>query len=370
MQVIIGKDGWMESVTFLRPSNFHAHLRRAQLMQAMAKIIMQYVLYLLVMPNTGPIRTMEEALKYYDELMEIAEREGLKKLRLIMTLYHTKDITISVIEEIANSTIVRAIKHYPPHPGATTGSGFGMALEDSDYQFEAMAANGVPLLGHFEAVVDKYNRPLDPKHGEAHMVREHLWRLRDKHPNLRICFEHVSTKEGVDWVKADTSGNTVATITPHHPFFNEGDLEREGPDLKCKPTVQTPENQEAVTDFMVSGDPRAISGDDDAPHPSKTKHVSFEDAANGCALPHAIPMYANKFIERKAMDQRFENFMSLNGPRWWGLEPPANDDTITIVRSDDDMPEPIPIPGTDDVVVPLGWRAGADRLRLGLAVKG
>jgi dihydroorotase len=373
MQVILDKDGGFLSATFRRPSNFHAHLRRDALMRAIAKHIMRYVLYLLIMPNTGPIRTMEDAIKYYGELMRLARRGGFHELKLIMTLYHTSDLTTKTIEKMARSTIVRAVKHYPPAPGATTGSGVAgaMELEDSDDLFWAMADNNIPLLGHFEAVVDKYNTPLDPRDGEATMVKEKLWRLRDRHPKLRICFEHMSTAAGVEWVEADTSGYTACTITPHHPNFNENDFPELGPDLKCKPIVNRPADQEAVARIMVSGDRRAIAGDDTAAHPSKTKHVGFEKAANGCYLAEqSIPLHARAFIRAGAMDQRFENFMSLNGPAWWGLPPPDENDTVTLERSDDDMPDPVIVPEIDDVVVPLGWKSNpADRLRIGLAMK-
>jgi dihydroorotase len=344
------------SHTILNPSNFHAHLRRDALMRAIAKHIMQHVKYLLIMPNTGPIKTMEQAITYYDELMQIAETEGLDKLQIIMTLYHTSAITPQIVEEIAKSGIVRAIKHYPPELGLTTGSGQGMALEDSHEMLSAMEECGVPLLGHFELGHDRFNRRVDPLDGEATMVEEKLWQLRDRYPRLRICFEHVSTWKGLEWVKADTSGNTVATVTPHHSSFSEDDFDKFGADLKCKPVVQTKDNQEAVREFMVSGDERAIAGDDTAAHISRKKYVEFSEAANGCYFAEqSTPLYARAFMDVGAMDQRFENFMSLNGPKWWGLPAPEADDTITIYSSSDDMPDPVDVPEENDVVIPLGW---------------
>jgi dihydroorotase len=371
MQVIRDHDGTITSITLRRISNFHAHLRRDAMMRAISRHIMRHVLYLLVMPNAGPIRTMEEAIAHHDELMEYAKREGFDRLKLLMTLYHTRDITPAVIEQIAKSSVVYAVKHYPSEPGLTTGSGGGAPLEESDEMLCAMEDTGVPLLGHFELGYDKYNVKLDPLLGEATMVKEKLWRLRDRHPRLKICFEHISTIEGIEWVKADTSGNTVATITPHHPLLNHNDIKTVGEDALCKPILQTPENQFGTAEFMVSGDPRAISGNDSAGHPSKMKYVTGARPAYGCFLTEqSVPFYASVFIKHGAMDQRFENFMSLNGPRWWGLPPPDDNDTITIVKSDDDMPEPVQVPEMDDVVVPLGWKPNpVERIHVGYAVQ-
>lgn len=367
--------GTAQAITIRRHSNFHAHLRQGELLQAIAKHLMRHVLYLVVMPNTNPIiRTGEDAVQYYARLWSIAYREGFERLKLIMTLYHTADITPAVIERMAASAIVRAVKHYPPEPGATTGSGHGISLDDprSDEQFRVMAELKVPLLGHFESVKDDAGRTLHPRDGEAYFVRRHLWRFRDRHPNLRICFEHASTAEAIEFVKADPSGNTFMTVTPHHGSCTEGDFARSwGNHLKCKPRVQPAENQAAIAEFITSGDPRVGAGDDTAAHLASAKAKPFDQAPNGAFwTSHGIAMYAAIFERAGALDQRFEDFMSLNAPRWWGLPLPAEDDTITLVRETErDVPDPVAVPELDDFVIPLGWTKGEDRLRIGWAVK-
>ncbi len=367
--------GTLVSFRMRRPSNFHAHLRRDELMRAIAKHLMQHVRYLLVMPNTGPILTIEDALKYYDELMAIAESEGFKMLTLIMTLYHHAGITAEVIERMAHHVVKMAVKHYPPAPGVTTGSGGGIPLDDpkSDYQLDAMAANGIRLLGHFEDPVDKYNVPLHPIEGEAHFVREKLWRIRDRHPDLFMCCEHASTKEMVEFVKADTSGRTVLTATPQHSICTVHDLEKSwGHYLKCKPYPQTPENRAAIDAFITSGDYRAIAGDDTAAHLKSLKDLPFAKAPFGAFWTwHSITAYASVFERAGALDDRFERFMSLNGPTWWGLPLPGDNDTIELYRETErDIPDPVPVPEKNDVVIPLGWTKESDRLRIGWAIRG
>lgn len=364
--------GQPDKLVMLRPSNFHAHFRRDALMRAVALPQLRHYKYVLAMPNTGPIRTIADALEYHDELMDIAEAAGLDLLSgIVMTLYHTADITARVVEQIAMQPVVRAIKHYPTHrvgQEGTTGSGLGRPLEEAGDMLRAMEECDVPLLGHFESIEDEHGRVLPHAKREAHFVEHHLWRLRDRYPKLRICFEHCSTREGLAFVKADTSLNTVCTITPQHLWFTAKDFERVSwrNHLRCMPYVKTEEDREALIDFATSGDPRAIAGDDTAPHLSKAKNKPFEEAACGCYLPHAIALYVAKFLERHALE-KYESFACLNGPLWWGLPPPAEDDTITIRCTKDDIPDPTPVPEEGDIVIPLGWTPEPDRLHIGYA---
>ncbi len=365
--------GHILSLVMPRPSNFHAHFRRDAMMRAVSDSIMRWVLYVLAMPNTGPIRTMEEALEYHGELMADANARGFHWIKILMTLYHTVDITPAVIEQIAISSVVYAVKDYPSHKGATTGSGHGIPLEEHPDMLHAMEETGVPLLGHFEDVYDKNGRMLPLAERESHCVTNRLWRLRDKHPKLRICCEHATTEEMVEFVKADPSGRTVMTVTPMPLLFTDKDFERSWANLlKCMPITKGEEHHQAVLGFATSGDFRAIAGNDDAPHPSKSKLVSFDECSFGCRLPHSIPLYVKAFNQADALDERFIKFMCLNGPNWWGLEPPTSDDTITIRRETvRDIPDPVDIVEDDgsvsDIVLPLGWSMEPDRLQIGLA---
>lgn len=369
-------NGSLLSVTVRRPSNFHAHFRRGAIMQAVGPEIMRHMKYVLAMPNNGPVTTLSEMAQYYIDLLEIAGREGFEQLSgIIMTLYHTEKTTPRVIELMARSPFDCGVKHYPPHPGATTGSGHGIPLDDarSHEMLCAMEQWGIPLLGHFESVVDKHGHPLPHEEREKHFVENVLWRLRDKYPDLYICFEHVSTKAAVEFVRADRSGKTVATVTPQHLSFTRADLERLSwrNHLKCMPIVKGEEDRDAVIRFVTLEDPRAIMGDDTAPHPRHTKEEkSFDECASGCWVPHALAFYVRVFEEAGELEN-LENFTSLNGPRWWRLKPPAENDLVTVRRdTEHDIPDPVLIDSFElvDTVVPLGWSANPDRLKLGYAI--
>ena len=320
------------------------------------------------MPNTGPIRTRDDVHHYYDNLVEIRDRLGLTT-EIVMTLYFTKLLTPRIIEALAKLPFRCEIKYYPPEQGATTGSGFGMPLSEGDNVLWAMRDCKIPLLGHFESVNDRSGNPLPHGDREGYFLTQEYPRVRERHPELLISIEHGSTIEAVERVIEDTSGRTVITITPHHLLFNMPELltkswQNHG---RCMPYLKGPEHQARLVEFAFSGDIRAIAGSDIAPHPSKKKLGAFEDAACGCWLPHAEGLYILAAHRAGVLNDDFVHFMCYNGADWRGLPRPTVEETITVVgcESPGDIPEPVVIPGADDVVIPLGWSTEADRLQIG-----
>ena len=70
-----------------------------------------------------------------------------------------------------------------------------------------------------------------------------------------------------------------------------------------------------------------------------------------------------------ALDERFVRFMCYNGPDWWNLPRPDDDDTITIrvaKAGEVDIPNPTVVPSKNDVISPLGWTENSDRYKIGL----
>ena len=374
---IIERDtaGSIKTITIPRPSNFHVHFRLDDIMEAVAPEIMRCFKYVLAMPNNGYgdggiIRSLADAYRIYHQLMDIRARRGLYALTsVILTLYDTKDVTPAVVEEIARVRIVGGVKNYPGH-GGTTNSGHGRPFDEDDEIARAFIEHGVRRLFHAEDVVDLYNRPLDHKDREAHCITHRLRKFRDKHHGL-YCVEHASTREAIDFVKEDASGMTVMTVTPQHLLFTVEDFERYSwkNHLKCMPIVKSEEDRQALIEFAVSGDRRAFAGDDTAPHLAGTKDRPFDECASGCYLPHSVALYALVFMRANALDERFVNFMCYNGPDWWGLRRPSDDDTITIrvaQPGEQDIPDPTPVPALGDVIIPLGWTTENDKYPVGL----
>jgi dihydroorotase len=381
-QTILNDAGKIISITIPRPSNFHAHFRWEDegLIDAVTPENTRHFKYVLAMPNTGPgegnlIRSLEDANRVYHRIMDIRAKRGIQTFtKPLLTMYLTSDITPEVVEYISRSAIVYAVKSYPAHKAGqvgTTNSGHGVPFDECEDTIRAMEQHRIRLLIHAEDVTDENGNEIPHKDREAHCVKHRLWKFREKHPDLYICIEHASTREAVEFVKADTSGKTVMTVTPQHLLFTADDFEKYSwrNHLRCMPYVKTEADRQALLDFVTFGDPRCWAGDDTAPHASAKKNMEFEKAACGCWLPHSIALYAVAFMRRNAINENFVRFMSLNGPTWWHLEPPADGDTITIVEdSATDIPEPTPLPKVNDVIIPLGWSADPDKLKLGYSV--
>jgi dihydroorotase len=177
-------------------------------------------------------------------------------------------------------------------------------------------------------------------------------------PELRIVFEHATTEQAVEFVRA-AGDNIGATITPHHLLLNRNALFQGGirPHHYCLPVVKRERHRLALVEAATSGDPHFFLGTDSAPHA-----VSAKETACGCAgifcAPTAIELYAEVFDEVGALN-RLEDFASLNGPRFYGL--PVNDETVILERTPTTVPGPLPF-GEHDTILPfragetVGWR--------------
>lgn len=358
---INNRTGELESFVCPRGSNFHAHLRDDALLTAVGHATMHPWKYLLAMPNTGPITTIEEMVTYRRRLTEVRDVHGLTT-KFIMTIYLTNALTPVMVERMKSLDFPCAVKYYPPHQGATTGSGLGIPLTEAKEVLRAMEQNGVLLLGHFESVYDKAGNLLPQELREDYFMEHEFPWLRDTFPNLKINIEHASTAAAITRVEEDNSGNTTCGITPQAMILVREDLDTLSwaVHAKCMPIAKTPFDRKIVTDFATSGDFRAHLGDDTAPHPSSAKHRAFADAASGCFLPHSLALYLRIFFERKAL-HNFARFACFNGPEVWGLPLPEENDRLLFVRDTvTDIPEPFSIPGSNDVVIPFGWTTEGD----------
>jgi dihydroorotase len=127
--------------------------------------------------------------------------------------------------------------------------------------------------------------------------------------------------------------------------------------LYCLPVAKREKHRIALVQAAVSGDARFFLGTDSAPHTDTAKLQ-----ACGCAgifsAPVTLSCLAEVFAAAGKLD-KLEAFVSLNGPRFYGL--PPNEDRVTLVRGD-----PVAIPAalvTDEGQVtvfdpgfPLHWR--------------
>lgn len=294
----------------------------------------------IVMPNLAqPITTVASAIAYRERIL--AAVPAGHKFTPLMTCYLTNSLDAKELTTGFEQGVFTAAKLYPAN--ATTNSTHGVSDIPAIYPlFEQMQKIGMPLLIHGEvtdAAVDIFDR-------EARFIDQILEPIRQKFPELKIVFEHITTKDAADYVLA---GNRFlgATVTPQHLMFNRNHMLVGGirPHLFCLPILKRSTHQQALRAAVASGSDRFFLGTDSAPHAKHRKESSC-----GCAgvfnAPAALPAYASVFEELNAL-QHLEAFCALNGPRFYGL--PVNDDVVELVRTPFLQPEEIPL-GNESVI--------------------
>jgi len=334
------------SITLTRPDDWHLHLRDGAALAAVVADTARRFGRAIVMPNLRPpVTTVAQAAAYRERILNVLP-SGLK-FEPLMTLYLTDNTDPEEITKAKASGFVHAVKLYPA--GATTNSDAGVtAMEKVHAVIARMEEVGLPLLVHGEVT----NADVDIFDRECRFIDRVLAPLQARFPGLRTVFEHITTREAAEYVKA-AGDNTAATITAHHLLLNRNALFTGGirPHHYCLPVLKRETHREALVEAATSGSPRFFLGTDSAPHAQTTKESACGCA--GCYTSHAgIELYAEVFEAAGALD-KLEAFASHNGPDWYRL--PRNPDKITLVKQDWTVPQSLDyLP--DDPLVPL--RAG------------
>jgi len=326
-----------DRLTIRRPDDWHLHLRDGAMLRAVLPWTAARFGRAIVMPNlTPPVTTVADAESYRARILA-ALPDGARFTPL-MTCYLTDTTDPGEVERGFRDGAFAAVKLYPAN--ATTNSAFGVtAWENVRPVLERLERIGMPLLIHGEQAdpaIDIFDR-------EKSFIDNVLdgWMVRD-YPELRIVLEHVTTEDGVEFVRG-AGDNVAATITPHHLVINRNDILAGGirPHLYCLPVAKRERHRLALRRAATSGDPGFFLGTDSAPHP-----VGDKETECGCAgifnAPVAIEVYARVFDEEGALD-RLEAFASLNGPAFYRL--PPNEDTITLVRGGGKGPDAVAVDG-------------------------
>ena len=319
----------MTAITLTRPDDWHLHLRDGAALQAVLPATARQMGRAIIMPNLlPPITTTEQALAYRQRILAALPQGSI--FEPLMTLYLTDKTSAEEIERAVASGKVHAVKLYPA--GATTNSDSGVTdLAHCDEAIAAMARLGLPLLMHGEvtdAEIDIFDR-------EAVFIERVLKPLLERHPDLKVVFEHITTAEAAEFV-AQAPANVAATITVHHLLFNRNRMLVGGirPHYYCLPILKRERHRQALLTAATSGSAKFFLGTDSAPHAQDDK-----ESACGCAgaytAPAAIELYAMAFDEAGALEQ-LEGFASHFGPDFYGQ--PRNADSITLVREEWTMP--------------------------------
>jgi dihydroorotase len=335
----------MKTLTFRRPDDWHVHFRDGMVLQRVVPETARDFGRAIVMPNLVPPVTTAAMAAAYRERIMAAVPAGMRFTPL-MTCYLTDDTDPRDLVEGHARGVFTAAKLYPAH--ATTNSQHGVSSTDKIHPvLAAMEKAGIPLLTHGELVrhdVDIFDR-------ERLFIGHVLEPTLKRFPALRVVMEHITTKDGVEVVRAHR-GRLGATITPQHLLYNRNALFEGGlrPHMYCLPVLKREEHRLALRAAATSGEASFFLGTDTAPH---LRHL--KEAACGCAgvfsAPTAVQAYLRVFAQENALD-RFEAFASLNGPAFYGL--PANEETVTYVEKPVLAPEALDVPGQGPVVCLLG----------------
>lgn len=315
----------MTFVTLRRPDDWHLHLRDGPMLEAVLPYSSASFARAIVMPNlVPPVVTVKDALAYRGRIMA-ALPEG-HDFTPLMTLYLTEQTDPADVAAGFADGVVTAVKLYPA--GATTNSQSGVRdIEKAMPVLEKMADIGMPLCVHGEVTdpdIDIFDR-------EAVFIERVLEPVRKRLPGLRVVMEHVTTSNGVDYVRSQQN-DMAATITTHHLIINRNAILAGGirPHYYCLPVAKRESHRLALREAATSGDARFFLGTDSAPHLDPLK-----ESACGCAgiftAINTMPLLAHVFEEEAALD-RLEAFASLNGPAFYRL--PPNDTRITLARQD------------------------------------
>ena len=314
----------MKTLTITRPDDWHLHVRNGAILKTVLPHTARQFARAIIMPNLKPpVTTVSQALAYREEILN-ALPVGVVFTPL-MTLYLTASTPLSEIKKAADAEHVYAFKLYPA--GATTNSDSGVADIEAIYPLlAALEEQNIPLLIHGEVpdqTCDIFDR-------ERVFIEASLSKIVNNFPNLRIVLEHITTTEGVQFVKA--SGNNIAaTITPQHLLYNRNAILAGGirPHYYCLPILKRERHRLALLEAATSGNPKFFLGTDSAPHLTTLKETTCGCA--GCYSAHAaLELYATAFETANALD-KLEGFASFFGADFYRL--PRNTETITLTNS-------------------------------------
>ena len=339
-----------DTLTICRPDDWHLHLRDGAMLQAVLPFTAEVFGRAIVMPNLEPpVATTADAVAYRDRILTALAADA--RFTPLMTAYLTDTTDPDDLAQGHADGVLTAAKLYPA--GATTNSASGVTdIARIKPVLARMAEIGMPLLVHGEVTdlaVDIFDR-------EKVFIERVLKPTLNDVPDLRVVFEHITSAEGVAFVRG-AGPNVAATITPHHLVINRNALFAGGmrPHMFCLPVAKREIHRLALREAATSGEAAFFLGTDSAPHP-----VSAKETDCGCAgifnAPSALEVYAHVFDEEAALE-RLEAFASLNGPAFYGL--PPNDDTVTLIRAESPADALLRV-GEDEILpfdtgTPTGW---------------
>jgi dihydroorotase len=326
-------------ITIRKPDDWHLHVRDGEMLKAVLPPSVKNIGRAILMPNlVPPVRTTADGVAYRERVMAALPKGST--FQPLITCYLTDDTDPDDLEHGFRDGVFTAVKYYPAH--GTTNSAFGVTdTRKIEPVLARMEKIDMPFLMHGEYVapdVDIFDR-------EAVFIDRLLSKWVEQFPGLRMVMEHLSTKEGADFVKS-AAPQLAGTITPYHLMLTRNDWLGHGlkPYMYVMPVIKTARDREALRKAATSGAECYFLGTDSAPHPY-AKKVATTSTPGMFNAPVAIETYAQVFDEEGALD-RLEAFASRNGPKHYRM--PVNEATITLEKTPWTAPEEVEVAGPDE----------------------
>ena len=334
-------------ITIRKPDDWHLHVRDGDMLKVVLPFTARNFARAILMPNlVPPVRTTADGIAYRARVL--AALPAGSPFTPLMTLYLTDDTDPDDVERGFRDGVFAGVKYYPAH--GTTNSAFGVTdTTKIEPVLARMEKIDMPFLMHGEYVapdVDIFDR-------EAVFIDRLLSKWVRQFPGLRMIMEHLSTKDGVDFVKS-AAPQVAGTITPYHMMLTRNDWLGHGlkPYMYVMPVIKTARDKEALRKAATSGAACYFLGTDSAPHPY-AKKIAMSGTPGMFNAPVALETYAQVFEEEGALD-KLEAFASLNGPKHYRM--PANETTITLAKKPWTAAEQVAVAGPDERA--LIWRGG------------
>lgn len=253
----------------------------------------------LCMPNTKP------AIDNIKTLDEIAVRANGN----IVGVYNTGCATLG--REGKKITGIKSLKEH----GALAITDDGSPIADDEIMkkvLEDSAEVNLPVIQHCEVMSitnggimneGKISRQLGvkgiPNASEYEIIKRDI-ELTRKVKNAHYHVQHISTKEGVEFVRqAKKEGlNVTAEACPHHFILSDEAILEHGTNAKMNPPLRSKEDVEAVVEGLRDGTIDTICTDH-APHTDEEKSLPLDTAPFGIiGLETAIGLSYTYLVEK------------------------------------------------------------------------
>src|SRR6185369_6339024 len=241
----------MTRLRILRPDDWHLHVRDGAQLASVLPFTARQFARAIIMPNLKPpVTTVAMAAAYRDRVLAALPAGAL--FEPLMTLYLTDTTSPQEIRAARSSGFIFGAKLYPAN--ATTHSDASVTAIEKIYPtLEAMQDCGLVFQVHSEmtdGAVDVFDR-------ERVFIDRILTKVVERFPTLRVVFEHVTTREAVEFVKSARRG-VGATITPQHLLLNRNAIFQGGirPHTYCLPVLKREHDRRALLEAATADDPR------------------------------------------------------------------------------------------------------------------